>query len=376
MKRLWNVIVRNVIARNGIVRDGIVTLIVLSFLALAFVTGTGGSIQFSPFNVTCGEDVLAGLTTFTVAILGIVTVFDLFQAFGWDAFVPSYIAKAKAKKTKAMVNDIIDTYYGEDFSRFSELLEVYFQRDLAFVKSHHQARAHYIMQTMGIKRSEMLDSLIVLRAMPLRSAEHAIERMKHILKEMPGITIKQDEDQSSRVYPEVQFYIDFISSMRDDEYGKELSKTFARYISLDMREQKIENITKVVIPADSNFLLGFKVAESLDCSPVIMREKKGRIFEDQPWDGKLLHGDRVIIVHDVLVSGKQVVAAMQKLRDYGVEVIAVYCIVNRLEYQGEDKIVQEDKDCQVRAMLELDDEAIKNEYYKDYELGKTALQKR
>ena len=97
-----------------------------------------------------------------------------------------------------------------------------------------------------------------------------------------------------------------------------------------------------------------------------MREKKGRIFENQPWDGELSPNDKVIIVHDVLVSGGQVVAAMKNLQNFGVEVIAVYCIVNRLECPGEEKIIQEDEDCQVRAMLGLNDQIIETQYYKNH----------
>lgn len=343
--------------------DIIITIIVIFLLFAAFITGTGGSIHFSPFSVTCGVEVLDGITTFTIAFLGIVTVFDLFQAFGLDVFIPSYILNAEKKKTKAMIADIMDTYYGEDFSRFSKLLEVYFKKDLAFVKSCHQARTDYIMHKLGIIRSQMLDSLIRLRAMPLKSTEDTINRMERVLKETPNIIIKQDEQPSGRTYKSVQFYVDFVSSMRDDEYGKELSETFARYISLDMME-KIENITKVVIPADSNFLLGFKVAESLERPPVIMRQNKGRIFKEQPWDGELSPDDQVIIVHDVLVTGDQVVAAMKKLQNFKVEVIGVYCIVNRLE-KGGAKIV-EDKGCKVHAMLNLDDATIEKQYYKGY----------
>ena len=347
-------------------KDFIITIFVALLLFLAFITGAGGSVQWSLPPITYGQGgmkVLEGITTFTIAFLGIVTIFDLCQAFGWNALVPTYIAEAKDKKAKAMIKDIIDTYYGEDFSRFSELLEVYFEKDLAFTKSHHQAQTDYIMQKLGINHSEMLDSLLKLRVMHLKNEEDAIARMQHILKGRSNIIVKQKENPADRTYKEVRFYIDFVSSMRDDEYGKELSKTFARYILLDMKEE-IKGITKVVIPADSNFLLGFKVAETLGCPPVIMREKRGRIYEDRPWDGELSPGDTVIIVHDVLVSGDQVVAAMKKLRDFGVKIRAVYCIVNRLEYPGEEKVIQEDGSCQVRAMLELNDQIIEDQYYK------------
>lgn len=329
-------------------KNVIVTAIAGLLLLLAFITGAGGSIQLSPLSVTYeanGMRVLDGITTFTVAFLGIVTITDLFQAFGWDLFVPTYIIEAKAKKMKEAVENILE-------------------RDRAFVNSNQQARVDYILQKLRITHSQMLDGLIRLRAMPLTDTKDAIDRMGYILQKMPGIVVKQDKSPVNRTYKEVQFYIDFISSMRDNEYGRELSKTFSHYISLDMQEQKISGVTKVVIPADSNFLLGFKVAESLGYPPVIMRTEKGRIFEDQPWDGELSSSDKVIIVHDVLVSGDQVVATMQKLKDAQVEVVALYCIVNRLEYPGEEKVQAKDRSCKVRAMLELNDEIISKQYYK------------
>lgn len=346
----------------------IASVIAVVLLVLAFITGAGGSVQFSPPFVTYGTDgmnVLDGITTLTIAFLGIVTIFDLFQAFGWDLLVPSYITETKVKKEEEAVKNVIDTYYGKDFSRFSELLEVYFKNDCAFVKSTHQARTDYILQQLGIKQSELLDGLIRLRTMKLTSIEDSIARIKQILKEMPGIIIKQEEKPADRTYKKVQFYIDFVSSMRDNEYGKELSKTFSHYIALDMKECKVEGVTKVVIPADSNFLLGFKVAENLDCPPVIMRMNKGRIFEDRPWDGELSCNDKVIIVHDVLVTGEQVVDAIQKLQNFGVEINAVYCIVHRSEYFGMEAITSKDKNCKVRAMLDLDDKTICEKYYKE-----------
>lgn len=349
-------------------KNVIVSVIAVVLLALSFTTGAGGSVQSSPPFVTYGEagmNVLDGITTLTIAFLGIVTILDLFQAFGWDVLVPTYITEAKAKKEEDVVKKVIDTYYGKDFSRFSELLEVYFKKDLAYVKSNQQTRADYILHRLGIKRSEMLDELIRLRAMPLADKEAAIKRIEYLLKEMPAIIIKQAEDPADRTYKEVQFYIDFISSMRDNEYGKELSQTFSRYIELDIKDRSIEGVTKVVIPADSNFLLGFKVAENLDCPPVIMRTKKGRIFENRPWDGELSCSDKVIIVHDVLVTGDQIVNTMKTLKSFGVEVSGVYCIVHRLEYSGCEKIHLQDWRCTIQAMLDLNDEAIREKYYEE-----------
>lgn len=369
--------------------DWIVTAILLILFILAFITGSGGSIQLFPLTVSYGEtglNVLNGITTLTIAILGIITVFDICLSFRLEHLVPSFIIKAKKRNEEEIIKRIIDSYsdffdkkwedaakkaidlyYGEDFSRYSELLEVYFEKDFAFVKSSQQARTDYILEKLGLTQSrydEALDCLIRLRAMPLTTTQDAVDRMEHILQGMPGIIIQQQEKAADRTYKEVQFYLDFVSSMREDEYGKEIAETFARYILLSMKEDKINGITKIVIPSDSNFLLGFKVGESLGYPQVIMRNNDGRIFKNQPWDGELKHSDKVIIVHDVLVSGAQVVSAMKKIKGFGVEVSAVYCIVNRLEYRGEDEIYLENGNCKVKAMLELNDRIINKKYYK------------
>ena len=349
--------------------DFIETVVVIILLVLASITGSGGSIQPTFPFVAYGSDganVLNGITTVTIALLGIVTIFDICRAFGLEFFVPSFMIEAKRKNEEDAIKKVIDTYYGEDFSRYSDLLEVYFEKDFAFVESCQQARTDYILEKLRLTQPEYdkaLDCLVRLRAMPLANTQDAVDRIEHILRKMPGVIVRQAERLVDRTYKEVQFYLDFVSSMREDEYGKEIAETFARYIMLDLQEQNIKDITKVVIPADSNFLLGFKVGESLGYPQVIMRNSEGRIFRNRPWDGELKPSDKVIIVHDVLVSGAQVVSAMKKIRHSVSEIAAVYCIVNRLEYPGEDEVCREDRNCQVRAMLELNDKIISEKYY-------------
>lgn len=368
--------------------DVIETVAIVILLGLAYITGSGSSFQSKLpfFAYTNGSDVLNGITTLTIALLGIVTIIDLCLAFGLEPLVPSFIVKAKKRVTEDIINQVIDSYsarfneqweaaaikaidayYGKDFSRYSELLEVYFEKDLAFVKSNQQARTDYILEKLKLTQpgyEEALDCLTRLRAMPLTNTQDAVGRIEHILREMPGIIIRQAENPSDRTYKEVQFYLDFVTSMREDEYGKEIVETFARYIMLDLQKLNVKNVTKVVIPADSNFLLGFKVGQSLGYPQVIMRNGDGRIFKNRPWDGELNRRDRVIIVHDVLVSGDQVVSAMKNIKRFVAEIVAVYCIVNRSEYSGEKEVSFESNgNCKVRAMLELDDKIIREKYY-------------
>jgi orotate phosphoribosyltransferase len=49
----------------------------------------------------------------------------------------------------------------------------------------------------------------------------------------------------------------------------------------------------------------------------------------QQIEGNLNKGDRVIIVDDVLTTGKSIMQAVQVVRDYGCEVVGVLCVVSR-----------------------------------------------
>jgi len=74
-------------------------------------------------------------------------------------------------------------------------------------------------------------------------------------------------------------------------------------------------------------------------------------------EGDVREGDRVIIVDDVITSGKSTIEAIQKSRDAGLEVMQAMAIIDRGEQDGKAKIeaegVRVDALCTMRQLKDL-----------------------
>ena len=70
-------------------------------------------------------------------------------------------------------------------------------------------------------------------------------------------------------------------------------------------------------------------------------------------EGKLNSGDRVIIVDDVVTSGRSTIDAINKSRAVGLEIVKVIALIDRQEENGREKI----EECQVNfeSIFTLDD---------------------
>lgn len=350
-----------------LVCDIAIVLLVVGALSLSFFHGARIECNTSfPFLSFDGQvNISDGITSFTISFLGIVTIFDLFDAFGWNALIPSFIYEAKRNKLRAEISEILDQYYGENFSRHSQLLESYFKQDHIFAKSCDQARINYILNQLGIKQrqyDDLLDGLAKMRVMDLNEIDDVRERIEHLLKTAKDVVIKQDIEPADRTM-DVDYYIDFISITRDKLYRDELAKTFAYYIK-HSAPIEYKKVTKIIIPSDGNYLLGAITGEILELPQVFIKSgTKGTHSVLDPWDGKLDANDCVIIVHDVLATGSQVVDAIDKImkRHPTIEILGIFCIVCRSDMSGKQILLA--KKCKLFSILELDDAVIAERYY-------------
>lgn len=369
-KLIWRDMIMNWKRAGRIFCDMVVMFVAGAALLLSFLSGAKIEMEWSSwrFHLLLNDlsNISDGITSFTITFLGIITVFDLFDAFGWTALIPSFIREAKRKKLTTEISDILDQYYGENFSRHSRLLESYYKQDHIFAKSCDQARVNYILKQLGIKQrqyDDLLDGLARMRVMDLNEVDDVRKRIKHLLKTAKDVVIKQDIEPADRANSKVKYYIDFISITRDKLYREELAKTFAYYIKYSAPIE-YKKVTKIVIPSDGNFLLGAATGEILDQTQVFIKSgTKGAHSVLDPWDGKLEAKDRIIIVYDVLATGSQIVDAIEKIkkRHPTIEILGAFCIVNRRDMKGKETVLA--KNCKVYSILELDDTLIGREYY-------------
>ena len=194
---------------------------------------------------------------------------------------------------------------------------------------------NFFMSQLGITTSQLDNirlELIRMRCMPLSNLEDAKEKIKKYVKNDYPFVIDQKKIDSARLsYKKVKYYLNFTDPMFLPDYSREIASWLAFLVQ--QQTNNFQTIDKLIIPYDSNFLLGVEVGRCLGKPVVRMRYSKGKIINEQPWEGNLLPSDRVIILHDVLVEAKQIVHALNHLPKT-CEILGVYCLITRKEWDG------------------------------------------
>lgn len=272
-----------------------------------------------------------------IVLLAFVGFIQIANYLNWMVFVPDFLTH-------------------EEYERTKRTIDAYFHNDINFFHDYDKERIDHVMAQLGItaKQFEKIKlDLIKMRCLPLSNLEDCQNKIKHFIKSGPPLLVDQSTDDTGRFnYPKVRFYINFVDAMFWADYLNEISSILVFFIKDIMKENSID---KVVIPWDSNFLLGVEVGKKLGVPVVKMRPQNGKIYTAQYWDGHLGTRDKVIIVHDVLVEGTQIVDALKKLPN-SCDVKGIYCLVARKEWEGIQRIKQ--KGIPLRYIMSLNDDDI------------------
>lgn len=290
-----------------------------------------------------GFEYVGGMIEQTLLImLSFVTLVDIASYVNWNILVPDFFAYIKEKKH---IKDV------------QVCIEAYIKEDINFLQDYRQERISFIISQLGISKDQ-LDKirleLIKMRCIPLKHLDDAKEKMKCLFISDYPILIDQDKIDSSKIcYNKVKFYINIMDIMFIPDYASELSSILAFLIA---EKVELSTIDKLIIPHDSNFLLGVEVGKKLGKSVVKMRSRKGKIETEKIWDGNLHLTDKVIIIHDVLVSGEQIIDTINKLPD-SCAIKGFFCLITRKEWDGKRKLMEKGLSCY--EVIEIDDDDIR-----------------
>lgn len=311
-------------------KDILITAILLAAIALQVSYYLQSALKDLP--TLCGQIILL--------ILGFVGIIDISLHCDLTIFVPNFLMERRRQKEKELASQYMSAAYSED---------------IKFVRAYDEARMDYFMSQLGISKSHMDDlrlDLVKLRVMPIKTIEDAREKVKYLIG-CDSCTVRQRERPDSEItYKKVDYFINFVDLMYISEYAREISAALGLLIQENIELQKID---KIVVPYDSNFLLAFELGKLLGKPIVNIRRTQGKIIREQHWDGILSPTDRVIVIHDVLVTGQQVVESMRKLPE-SCEQLAFFCLVSRKEWPGKKAV--EDRGIPFFSLLELDDSGI------------------
>jgi orotate phosphoribosyltransferase len=107
-------------------------------------------------------------------------------------------------------------------------------------------------------------------------------------------------------------------------YLKTISKNLAELIKSKLN---VNNIDVVVSPAMGGVVIGSKIGEELQKQSIFLERVDGNLTLRRGFDIK--KGLKVIIVEDVITTGKSSKECIVALQKYKTEVLGVFSIVNR-----------------------------------------------
>ena len=225
------------------------------------------------------------------------------------------------------------------------------------MQDYSDERIQFVLSRMGISADQLdkirLD-LIRMRCMPLKNLDDAEKKIQYYVKsDYPLVITQKDIDSSRLCYHDVDYYVNFTDPMFLSDYSREIASLLSFLIS---EKADLGKVDRLVIPHDSNFLLGLEVGKRLGKPVAKMRYEKGKVLTDQLWEGEIRQTDRVIIVHDVLVRADQVIHAIRHLPST-CTILGVFCLIARKEWGGEARVVAE-TGVPVEAIARLDDSDI------------------
>lgn len=285
-----------------------------------------------------------GIEQTILIMLSFVTLVDIASYANWSILVPDFFEFLKEKK------------YLKDVQLY---VEAYIKADINFLQDFSQERIGFIMSQLGITKSQLDEirlELIKMRCIPLKNLDDAKEKIKSLATSGYPIIIDQDTIDSSKIcYHKVQYYINTMDIMFVPDYASELSAILSFLVAEKMAD--LSKIDKLIIPHDSNFLLGVEVGKKLGKSVVKMRYEKGKIETEKIWDGNLGITDSVIIIHDVLVSGDQIKDTINKIPE-SCTILGFFCLIVRKEWNGKEVLRKKEIPCY--EVLEIDDEDIRD----------------
>ena len=90
---------------------------------------------------------------------------------------------------------------------------------------------------------------------------------------------------------------------------------------------KKDNITAVVAPALGGVLVSYEVAKSLGVKSLFMERVEGKMTLRRGFE--LNKNDRVLVVEDVITTGRSTLEVINALKPFGSAVAGVGCIIDR-----------------------------------------------
>lgn len=278
-------------------------------------------------------------------LLGVVGIIEFAYDNGLTLLVPNSFENYKEKRLK------------EQTKRY---LREFFYHEAEYFSQHSNSRITFFLNQLGLNRNQyeqLKMDILEIKLLPLHDLEDAKEKLKRIIQKGNIILLQDGKDSEKLVYKRVKYFLNFTDIMFEDDYFSQITDCLTYLINEKTKTDKI-TFNRILVPNRGNFLLGRGVSQKLNTALIKVTEKP-LILTNKSWIGNFSQNkrDQSIIVHDVLVSGEQLKESIE-LVNKNTEITAIFCLINRLDYNGKKCLEDTYNDIPIYSLLDLDDENI------------------
>lgn len=335
-----------------------------------------------------------------IIVIGFASVLDLLHCLHWDIFVPDFLLYFMNQKREKELSEYLDRLFqGQLNEQISNLVDQavrqslngimdksmehvveesmadviqkstdeYFRHEINFIKNYANERTNHVLAQLKLNDSQFSKlrlELIRIRSLPLRNLKDAESKIKEFIRSgyepfnsfsrNSAVVNLKEIDSAKRTYNNVDYFLNFHDAMYSAEYFAD----FVRVMHLLICEKiGVDNFDTIAIPYDSNVILGVEVAKLFGKPVVKMRKDRGKLEIDHLWDGEFSNGNRVLIVHDVLVSGEQIIHTKNHIPSR-CEIVALCCLATRKDVNGLEVLQREN--VRVERVIDLSDAEIES----------------
>lgn len=264
------------------------------------------------------------ISNLILCFLALITLFEVIDQRGGN--IP-WFSYNKRKREREFLEEVK--------RKTSENIKDIYEREYQFLIDHEKERIGSFLVQLGLKRDQFTEvklKILEFQRLPMTDISAIKSKLEKLC--IDSLVMVDQRKFLQRKYNEVGYYLNFVDIMYSP-CSRDISYMLANLIQTTLRD-KIDHVDRVVVTTEGNFLLGLKISELLRIPMVKMRRTE-RILEKQFWDGNFESNEKVIIVHDALVTAKQVTESIN-LFPYNVDVIGLFCLVRRTEWDGKEKL--------------------------------------
>jgi len=288
------------------------------------------------FTITESRSVLYAILSVSgnilLACFAVMGLFEFARRNGLEFLVPNrYLQQGKA----------------DQIAQIEKLFHLWFINELEFLKEYEKDRILVFLDQIEMTREEFKNTyfqLIKSRHLPHDTPEARTEKIKEMTRAHNAIVRLADVPGCSFA-SEYPFFLDFTQLMHHRRTRDILADIMFTFVieKLTLEGIPLESINRILISHSCNYVFGVLTSRftKIPKIKVINPQNDYRnLLEIYRFEKHLdsTKAYNVIVIHDVLLTGTQITESIDMLRDHNFNVRGIFCLINREEGGGREKL--------------------------------------